>query len=185
MEEISCFYVHFTRAPCHITFTKFEKYFIVRLCNFNNIALSIETFMDIPYLFDIYILSLFLTENTQQLHMLNGTKSYYTKTRCLWKRMRICNGYEFVHIDSRNLLNKREPLRQTSDKKIRKFVRNFNRIFEEDEPIEILRMSIYSIINEAEQELEKGLDYNNKISLLTGIKKKYGMDIYDMIRSYL
>jgi len=185
MSEISCFYIHFNRTPMHITFIKFEKYFIVCLCNDNAIAISFETFMKIPYLFDFYILSLFLTEDTQQLHIRNDTMGYYTKTRCLWKRMCICNGYEFVHIDNRNLLNKREPTRETSNKKIRKFIKYFNRIFQEDDPIEILGRSIYPIINEEQQKLEKVLDYNNKISLLTGIKKKYGIDIYYIVRRHL
>jgi len=99
--------------------------------------------------------------------------------------MRITNGYEFIHIDRRNLLNKCEPKRETSDKKIRKFIKNFNRMFQEDDPTVIFERSIYPIIDEAQQELEKGLDYNNKISLLAGIRKKCGRDIYDVIRSYM
>ena len=92
------------------------------------------------------------------------------------------DGYRYISVGKRNPLNKSEPKRESSDKKIRKFNREFN----EDDPITLMSMLV-------EDEIENGnvneilTEYykNKRISLLAGIKKKFGRDIYDMIRSYL
>ena len=179
MTEISCF----NGSPRDFYFIKFEKYFIIRLYNYNKIVLSYETFMKIPKLFDFYILSLFLTEDTRQLHILNGIKMRY-----LWKGKSICDNSEYIHIYELNLLNKCEPKRETSNKKIRKFIKNFNRDFIYNNPMEYLSTFITDEVKKTNENIYKlqQLVYNdNTISLLTGIRKKYGNDIYDIIRNHL
>jgi len=183
MPEISCFYIHYNLTPDYIIFIKFEKYFIIYLSEVLIITLSYDTFMKIPKLFDFYILSLVLTEDIHQLYKLY--EKYTINTIHLWKRLYLCNKYKNVYIHRKNLLNKCEPTRQSSNKKIKKFIKNLNRVFYNDKPIAIMEIYINKIIDNAESEMKEGIKLNNKISLLTGIKKKYGEDIYDQIRNYL
>jgi len=183
MTEISCYYVYYNFTPEYITFIKYEKYFIVRINNYKMITLSYETFMKIPKLFDFYILSLILTEDAQQLYKIDD--GYCLMTVYLWKRLYLTEDYKYVYLHDNNLFNKCEPKRETSNKKIKKFIKFFNNIFENDEPITLMTIYLNAIINGAEKELNKGLHLNNTIRLLTGIKKKYGGDIYDAIRKYV
>jgi transcription initiation factor IIE alpha subunit len=82
--------------------------------------------------------------------------------------------YKPIFIRKRNPLNKLEPKRETSLKKINKF----------DLPHTLIESEINIEQNEINRILLK--HYNdNIISLLTGIKKKYGRDIYDKIRVFL
>ena len=77
----------------------------MRVCTYNMITLSYGTFMKIPKLFEIYVISLILTENTCSQHMkidLN-MKGYHTKTRYLWKKQIICEDHELIYINRRNL----------------------------------------------------------------------------------
>jgi hypothetical protein len=93
--------------------------------------------------------------------------------------------YNDVLLGTKNILNKCEPKRETSNKKIKKFIKFFNNLFENDEPITLIEKYLNAIITPAENELNEGLHKNNTIRLLTGIKKKYGEDIYDQIRKYV
>ena len=179
MTEISCF----NGYPMDIYFIKFEKYIIVRLHNHNRIILSYETFMKIQRLFNFYILSLFLTEDTRDLHILNGIKMRYC-----WNEKSICEKCEYIHINEQKLLHRCQPKRETSNKKIRKFIKIFNREFQHNDPIEYVSIFIKDEMKKTDKDLYKlqQMVYkDNTISLLTGIRKKYGNDIYDIIRNHL
>ena len=95
-------------------------------------------------------------------------------------------GYRYISVGKKNPLNKSEPKRESSDKKIRKFIKNFNREFDRDDPIALITMFVEDEIeNTNVNEILAEYYKNNRISLLTGIKKKFGRDIYDMIRIHL
>jgi len=139
--------------------------------------------MKIPRLFDFYILSLILVEDAHQFYKIDD--NYCSKTIYLWERLYLTKDYRYVYIHHKNLLNKRQPKRETSNKKIKKFIKFFNNLFENDEPITLIEKYLNAIITPAENELNEGLHKNNTIQLLTGIKNKYGEDIYDQIRKYV
>lgn len=189
MPEISCFYIHFNRFPREIIFIRFEKYFIVWICNYKKITLSYETFINIPKLFDMYVLSLLLTENTRESIKINEiyksyNVQYWIRTKYLWKGIYFCNYYENVYVNHRNLLNKCEPMRETSNKKIKKFIKQLNRNYLLFNTKGFIEQYMYKINIEL-NDLQVMIFINNTISILTGIKKKYGKDIYEIIRSYL
>jgi hypothetical protein len=186
MPEISCFYVNNRiTITTRIIFIRFDKYFIVRVCNYKQIILSYETFIKIPKLFETYILSLLLTEDNSKLIKVNV---FWMKTKYLWKREKYLNMYNDVIIGNKNLLNKCEPKRETSNKKIKKFIKQFNNEFRYDNSFEYIKKFINNEIKQTDEELNNlqiMVYKDNTISLLTGIKKKYGKDIYEIIRSYL
>jgi len=140
--------------------------------------------MKIPFLYEIYVLSLLLTENTRELRKINN--KYTISTKKLYKGRIFNNYYDIVNIGDKNPLNKNEPTRESSCKRIKKFVRIFNREFEKYYPFELMDMFIYNeIYNTQVPYILEEYYHANTLQLLTGIKKKYGRDIYDIIRSYL
>jgi len=187
MPEFSCFYKkNNITIMTRIIFIKFEKYFIIRLCNYKQIILSNETLMTIPKLFEIYVLSLLLTKDHSNLiKIMNG---YWMKTKFLWKQIKYLDMYNYVRFGNKNLLNKCQPKRETSNKKIKKFIKQFNYEFRYDNPLEYINKFINYEIRKTDEELEKlqiMVYKDTTISILTGIRKKYGRDIYDVIRSHL
>ena len=182
MTEISGFYVRNGNYAKDFIFIKFEKYFIIYIEGYKKIILSYETFMNIPYLFDLYIISLILVED---LHIIYHKKhiGYNIKNKLILLDTLFTDlHHEYVYLSLKNLLNKCEPKRQSSNKKIRKSIKNLNRDFETSNPKELIERYISTIINETDKKINY---YNTTFCVLTGIRKKYGEDIYDQIRNYL
>jgi len=189
MPEISCFYIHFNHSPRQIVFVKFDNYFSVRLDPSRPVIITLNTMSSIPYLFEMYMLSLLVTEDTQSVILMTEfriIKTHMIRTKFLYKRRGFMEGYRYISVGKKNPLNKSEPKRESSDKKIRKFIKNFNREFDRDDPIALITMFVEDEIeNTNVNEILAEYYKNNRISLLTGIKKKFGRDIYDMIRIHL
>jgi hypothetical protein len=116
-------------------------------------------------------------------HLYNRKNGYY-----LIAVYQYCR-FIYVYIHHRNLLNKCEPKRETSNKKIRKFIKEFNKEFQGVsimyEHLNIYMQMITGLIKYCYYLLFGYKTDNKTVSLLTGIKKKYGRDIYDVIRSHL
>lgn len=191
-EVTCCVYFYVKTSLNLIVFTKFDNYFIINHDRNNIIIVSHETLVLLPNLFKIYILSLLVTEDTRNVIK---TKTKYSNKIIYTLPIKYQNmplffneTYKNVYIGKRNPLNKLEPKRESSLKKINKFIKNFNKTFEYDSPNTLIEKFIESEINIEQNEINKILlkHYNdNTISLLTGIKKKYGTDIYDKIRIFL
>jgi hypothetical protein len=191
-EVTCCVYFYVKTSLNLIVFIKFDNYFIINHDRNNIIIVSHETLVSIPNLFKIYILSLLVTEDTRNVIK---TKTKYSNKIIYTLPIKYQNmplffneTYKNVYIGKRNPLNKLEPKRESSLKKINKFIKNFNKTFEYDSPNTLIEKFIESEINIEQNEINKILlkHYNdNTISLLTGIKKKYGTDIYDKIRCHL
>lgn len=184
MTEISCFYIHLNRGDISLIFTKYNNYYLISIDRSKSIILSYKTFMKIPFLYEIYILSLLLTENTQEMRKINN--NYIISTKKLYKGRIFNDHYDDVIVGNKNPLNKNEPTRESSYKKIKKFAKRFEREFENYYPFELIDMFIYDeIYNTQIPYILEEYYHANTIQLLTGIKKKYGRDIYDIIRNYL
>jgi len=191
-EISSCVYLYLRTGLNLIVFTKFDNYFIVKHDRKNIITITPETLVSIPNLFKIYILSLLVTENTRNVVKIK-TKNFnnirYTLLIKYQNEPMIFNDtYKNIFVGKRNPLNKLEPKRETSSKKINKFIKKFNSTFEFNSPDSLIEKFIESEIKIEQNEINKILlkHYNNNtISLLTGIKKKFGRDIYDKIKEYL
>jgi hypothetical protein len=193
LPEVTCCVYFYVKTSLNlIVFTKFDNYFIINHDRNNIIIVSHETLVLLPNLFKIYILSLLVTEDTRNVIK---TKTKYSNKIIYTLPIKYQNmplffneTYKNVYIGKRNPLNKLEPKRESSLKKINKFIKNFNKTFEYDSPNTLIEKFIESEINIEQNEINKILlkHYNdNTISLLTGIKKKYGTDIYDKIRIFL
>ena len=192
LPEVTCCVYFYVKTSLNlIVFTKFDNYFIINHDRNNIIIVSHETLVLLPNLFKIYILSLLVTEDTRNVIK---TKTKYSNKIIYTLPIKYQNmplffneTYKNVYIGKRNPLNKLEPKRESSLKKINKFIKNFNKTFEYDSPNTLIEKFIESEINIEQNEINKILlkYYNdNTISLLTGIKKKYGTDIYDKIRIF-
>jgi hypothetical protein len=137
--------------------------------------------MSIPYLYNIYILSLLLTENTNKIDYIHIFNKYAIRTKIYYKHKGYIDYYDYVNIGDKNLLNKIEPKRESSCKKIKKFVKNYKNMFQEYFTLNLMNVFI-------KNELVILSIFQKNIIIvviLTGIKKKYGRDIYDLIRMYL
>lgn len=126
MTHVSCFY-GFLCQPEHIklVFIKFNNYIIIHMYPYKPIILSYKTLIFYPRIFQFYILSLLITENTQKLDKYINiyTHEFFIKTTVLSSIDDFMDNYSNICISNSNLLNKNEPLRQSSNKKINKFIK--------------------------------------------------------------
>ena len=196
MPEVSCFYIDNSNfLPRQIIFVKFENYFMISLKPFscNSVILSNATMMSIPRLFEMYILSLLATRDTHSLHLkqpfltLTVHKKYMIDTKFFYKRIGVYknDSYENISIGCRNLLNRSEPKRQSSNKKINKFIKHYGIELKNNDPILMIRKLIQHHTQDIQELVlieQRKIDI---IRLLTGIRKKFGQDIYDMVRKYM
>jgi hypothetical protein len=120
MTEISCVHINLSRGDSSLIFIKYNKYYLIYNYAYKKtIILSYKSLMTIPLLYEIYIISLLLTENTQEIKKINN--KYTISTRKFHKRIKINSYYDIVEVSYKNPLNKQEPKRESSCKKIKKF----------------------------------------------------------------
>jgi hypothetical protein len=196
MPEVSCFFIDYsTIYPHQIIFVKFDNYFMISLNPYpcNSVILSNATMMSIPHLFEMYILSLLATRDTHSLRLkkplLRTTirNKYIIDTKFFYRRVQEYknHSYENVSVGHKNLLNKSEPTRESSNKKISKFVKHFNIEINNNDPISMMRILIQHHTQDIKEMIMVEQHRNDVIRLLTGIRKKFGQDVYDMVRKYL
>lgn len=63
MTSISCLYIHYNRIPINFVFVKYEN-FIKIMLNDKSVVMTIKDMISYRELFQIYIMSLILTEDT-------------------------------------------------------------------------------------------------------------------------
>jgi len=195
MPTISCFYNHYNREPFNFTFIQFEK-FVKVILNFRSVVLTNAQLVSNPLLFQIFKLSLLLTEDTSvitsNINEYTHKTVYGVSTMRYWKHIHLTDYYEFVELEkssSRNPLKSSEPKRASSYKKIKKFMRLLHNIYETDK---IVKPNI--IINEYLDNADiaeiidyftKYIEYNRKIEMLSVILHNYGRDVYRSVMQHL
>lgn len=145
MVSVSCFYIHYNREPLNFIFIKYEK-FIKILLNNKSIILSINELISYRELFNIYIISLLLTEDTSKINseIIDKKKYYGISTIKYWKNIRLTSYYTTIFLERyshKNPLNTLEPKRSTSFKKINKFMKIFYEYYDNEyiiNPIELI-----------------------------------------------
>jgi hypothetical protein len=197
MPEVSCFFIDYsTIYPHQIIFVKFDNYFMISLNPYpcNSVILSKATMMSIPHLFEMYILSLLATRDTQSLKLKKPLmrtttirKKYIIETKFFYRIIGDYKNYSYekVSVGHKNLLNKNEPKRESSNKKISKFVKHFNLEINKNDPISMMKILIQHQTQDIKEMIIVEQHRNDVIRLLTGIRKKFGQDVYDMVRKYL
>ena len=128
--EISCFYIYYNhQTPVNITFIKYNKYFKILFLNKKPIILLFKEFMQIPRLFEWYILSLMTTKEINKVYYNDDNKKYGIYSQMNWRRYYFKDDYELIYLENhsnKNPLKSQEPKRQSSIKKIKKFVKAYN-----------------------------------------------------------
>jgi hypothetical protein len=167
MVTISCYYNHYNRDPINFTFIKYEKYIKIIL-NDRSIIITIEQLVTNYYLFQIYILSLLCTEDTEIFSIRYGKYGIYSQW--YWKNLYFTNYYNFTELyKQKNPLFSQEPKRISGNKKIKKFSKLFDSYLSKiKDPIVLIN----------EYYLSESIDLIEEIN-------KYGKDIYSSIKNYL
>ena len=124
--SISYFYVYYNQGPLEMVFIKYDNFMKIKL-DYNEIVLSFDDFIVMPEIFELYILSLLMSNNINIQN--NNNKYRLLFDRYLNKGMSFTYAIDSIYLGSRNPLNKKSPKRQSSGKKIRKFFKNFNNKF--------------------------------------------------------
>lgn len=189
MVEISCYYIHSNRNTRYMVFIRYDKYMKILLSSYRTIILSIEDFMKIPHLFEYYLLSIFLTENVNKItyeYDNYNKKEFILSVEKNWKEMYFLDYYSLISIIEikRNPFNSQEPKKQTSSKKINKFIKNFYKDFDID-PIYILMKLLDLRCIESKNIIDEFQKKEKYVNIFTGIKKGYGIDVYNEIIKYI
>lgn len=188
MTEVSCLYIHYNRVPKIITFIKYDEFFYKVIINNKSIIISNNTLLNIPHLFEYYLLSVLSTENTNQVIKIDN--KYHISVKWYWKRLYFLGYYKNVELSKnnhRNPLNSKKPTRESSNKKINKFFKYYHRellctIDNIERTLNLyLSPELYLIQSEIVMLNEK-IKIDKYVDILTSVKKYYGKDIYDSIR---
>ena len=194
MTTISCFYIHYNREPINFTFIRFQKYIKIVL-NDKAIILDLSRFAANKSLFQIYILSLLLTEDTNSISVYHtkteSNKNIYgVSTMWYWKYLHLVNDYRFIELEkqaTRNPLNMLEPKRETSEKKIRKFDRHIGKYCGKYIILPMYAMIEYYTMETCEDDkICKKYAMNELITtLLLCVNRRLGYDIYRCVKQII
>jgi hypothetical protein len=111
----------------NITFIKYDNYIKV-IFNSRSVILNDQQLISNYDLFQIYLLSLVLTEDTSIIINNKNTYGIYTK---IWENFHLSSSYKLIKLEKmahKNPFNSNEPKRLTSSKKINKFMWIFNKL---------------------------------------------------------
>ena len=190
MVAISCYYNHYNRDPINFTFIKYETYIKVIL-NDRSIIITIEQLVSNYYLFQIYILSLLCTEDTETIGIENGN-IYGVFTQWYWKNLYFTNYFSLTELYKsntarpKNPFKSQEPKRISSCKKIKKFTILFDSYLRKmKDPIILMDEFYLNEFKDIKESINKCIKYEMKINILSGIFHKYGRDIYSSIKNKL
>ena len=193
MVSISCFYVHYNYDPINIIFVKFENFIKIYL-NDKSIILTIKQLVSIKKLFQIYLLSLLLTEDTSKISIdvENYRNIYYgVSTIKYWKNIRLTDYYQIILLEKspyKNPLNATEPKRSTSLKKINKFMRKFNKYYDEKYIMDVEQVFDEYYIMETTylyNYFQRYIEHEKKIEMLSVILHNYGRDVYSAVQRHM
>jgi hypothetical protein len=194
MPSISCFYNHYNRQPINFIFIEFEKFVKVML-NARSVILKKEDLASNPRLLQIFMLSLVLTEDTLTVfpivdHETNKI-AYALSTIWYWKNLRMTDHYHLSLLEkssSKNPLNASEPKRASSSKKVRKFFKSLNVIFDNEmvkEPIDIFNEFFEQETAGMFDYFKRYIEHERKVEMLSVILHNYGNDVYSGVRKFL
>ncbi len=191
--SISCFFItNHIEGHINIIFIKFRS-FIKVILNNKSVILNFRQLISNYRLFQIYLLSLLLTEDISKIDIdvVDNKIIYGISTLKYWKNFYLTLSYKTVYFKkkfNKNLLNTQEPKRSTSLKKINKFMRIFYNLYNEGyiiNPIYVFYEYYSYQTNDIAEYIKKYREYNKKIEILSNILHNYGYDIYSCIKIYL
>jgi hypothetical protein len=192
MPSISCFYVHYNRDPINIIFVKYEN-FIKIFLNEKSVILTIQQLLSVRELFQIYLLSLLLTEDTSKISfdIEHYRNVYGVSTIRYWKNLYLTSTYNVVMLEKnphKNPLNSNEPKRSTSLKKINKFLKKFDKYIDDNHIVDVERIfnEYYSMeTSSIFSYFRRYIEHEKKIEMLSVVLHNYGKDVYSAVRKHL
>lgn len=147
MTEVSCFYTSMRNDEILIVFIKFENFITIHLHGCNKITIKIDMLHMIPKLYDLYVLSQLVTEDSKKLTTTDYNDRYYLNVISLYKFNYINNNYLAIDVGNKNLLLKKSPTRDTTSKKFKKFMKHINIRFENVNLFAVMASYISTNIN--------------------------------------
>jgi hypothetical protein len=170
-------------------FVRYDEYFRV-IINDKSICITINQLMSSDELFQVYILSLLLTEDTSKISIKrkNNKIVYGVSTNLYSKGF---SNYKFVMIEKnpyKNPFNMKEPKRSTGPKKLRKVMRMFYTMHEYEhflDPIVLFNEYYKNETEKLSEFVKNETEKNKRIEILCNIIHNYGRDVYSSIRKYL
>ena len=193
MTTVSCFYYRlWRRQQFNFTFIKFEK-FVKIILDRKVVILTNKELVSNPELFKIFLLSLLLTENTSKVDsVINNNKIIYGITSFQYLNssqpkleMRF---NEFEKSKNKNPLNARAPIRTSSDKKIRKFFKSFDKFYDNDmiiEPKYVIEDYLDDQAIEVVNYFNKYIEHECMVLMLSSIFHNFGQDVYASVNWFI
>ncbi len=193
LPSISCYYMHYNRQPYNFTFIKFEK-FVKVLLNERVVVMNFKQLAENTKLFKIFQLSLLLTKDTTQISTLvdetTGAVMYGVVTQWYWKYLRISGFEEFTVLEKspyKNPLKSCEPKRESSGKKIKKFLKLFNSkdvVNKMKDPDAVFLEFFQKESADIYEYFRRYIEHERKVEMLSVILHNYGRDVYSCVRKF-
>jgi hypothetical protein len=175
-------------------FIEFEK-FVKVVLNAKSVILKKEDLASNPRLLQVFMLSLVLTEDTSTVYSFINKEmnkvAYGQSTIWYWKNLRMSDNYHISMFEksiSRNPLNASEPKRASSSKKVRKFFKSFNSVFDREmvkEPIAIFNEFFEQETGAMFDYFKRYIEHERKVEMLSVVLHNYGHDVYSKVRMFL
>ncbi len=195
--SISCFNFHYFDNSFKFIFIEFDNYIKV-IVNNKMIVLTKQELTLNTRLFQIYLISLLLTEDTKNISSFTLDKSYIYGVRSRWY-VKTLDCFNMVLIDrdrfsmisklsNRNPLNASSPKRSSGPKKIRKVMKLVDKFYKDYNIIDLSFILSIFYRNELQPSidyLERYIAHEKKIEMLSSIFHKYGRDVYASVNRFL
>ena len=192
--EISYLYYQWCADAYTFIFIEYEFFFKV-IINYKSIILTKQQLLLNKNLFQIYIISLLLTENTNKIILFNNfgfKKPIYGIYIIYWIIKWNNDDFHLIFYKKYNMniplmknkyknpLNTLEPKRHNSIKKINKFFRFLNKICI-SKKLYNLSVIIPEYFKKETEKLCRFIEYEKNIEIFSSILHNYGYDIYKSI----
>ncbi len=194
LPSISCYYLHYNRQPYNFTFIKFEK-FVKVLLNNRVVVMTFKQLVENTKLFKIFQLSLLLTKDTTQIatsvNETTGDVMYGVITKWYWKHLRISEFEKFTVLEKsqyKNPLKSCEPKRESSRKKINKFLKLFNSediVNKMKDPDAVVLELFQKESAEIFDYFRQYIEHERKVEMLSVILHNYGRDVYSCVKRFV
>jgi hypothetical protein len=196
MPTISCYYYN-KRGPYSFTFIQFEN-FVKVVLNRRIIILTNEQLATNSKLFEIFVMSLLFTEDTSVASTMydddmigeSDFNWYGVSTHVYEKNISQMN-YRFISLYKsrfRNPLIAKEPTRATGQKKVRKFMKLFHEIYNNQmtkKPPAIINDFFQQQMADTIDYLKRYIEHERKITMLSVVLNKCGSDVCANVMRFL
>ena len=194
LPSISCYYLHYNRLPYNFTFIKFEN-FVKVLLNNRVVVMTFKQLVENTKLFKIFQLSLLLTKDTTQIatsvNETTGDVMYGVITKWYWKHLRISEFEKITVLEKsqyKNPLKSCEPKRESSRKKINKFLKLFNSqdiVNKMKDPDVVVLEFFQKESAEIFDYFRQYIEHERKVEMLSVILHNYGRDVYSCVKRFV